>query len=113
MIPDGSYAKTVTVAEAKAMGITDQSFLRQLGEDGKTSFVYKFQGDRWTEFVVEEVPEPGDGGTLEYDANDDVVMTSESDGCPGCVYTYDWSLVGDELTLASSGTSPPTPPRTW
>ncbi len=103
VIPDGSYAKTVTVAEAKAMGITDQSFLRQLGEDETTSFVYKFQGDRWTQFVVEEVPEPGDGGPLEYDAKDDVVMTSESDGCPGCVYTYDWSLIGDKLTLALVG----------
>ena len=30
-------------------------------------------------------------------------MTSESDGCPGCVYTYDWSLVGDELTLTLVG----------
>ena len=85
------------------MGITDKGFLSQLGEDGTTSFVYKFQGDRWTEFVVEEVPEPGDLGTLEYDAKDDVVMTSESDGCPGCVYTYDWSLVGDELTLRLVG----------
>jgi len=102
-IPDGSYAKTVTADQAKAMGITDKSFLRQLGEDETTSFVYKFQGDRWTQFVVEGAPEPGDLGPLEYDANDDVVMTSESDGCPGCVYTYDWSLDGDKLTLTLVG----------
>jgi hypothetical protein len=103
VIPDGSYAKTVTVDQAKAMGITDKSFLRQLGEDETTSFVYKFQGDRWTQFVVEGAPEPGDLGPLEYDANDDVVMTSESDGCPGCVYSYDWSLDGDRLTLTLVG----------
>ncbi len=103
VIPDGSYGKTVTVDQAKAMGITDKGFLRQLGEDETTSFVYKFQGDRWTQFVVEEVPEPGDGGPLQYDANDNVVMTSESDGCPGCVYSYDWSLVGDQLTLTLVG----------
>lgn len=102
-IPDGSYAKTVTVSQAKAMGITDQDFLDQLGEDGRTTFVYKFQGARWTEFVVEDVPEPGDLGTLEYDAKGDVVMTSASDGCPGCVYTYHWSVVGDELTLTLIG----------
>lgn len=47
-IPDGSYAKTATVAEAKAMGITDQDFLSQLGKDGRTTFVYKFQGHRWS-----------------------------------------------------------------
>jgi hypothetical protein len=103
VIPDGSYAKTVTVDQAKAMGITDKSFLRQLGKDETTSFVYKFQGDRWTQFVVEGAPEPGDLGPLEYDANDDVVMTSESDGCPGCVYSYDWSLDGDQLTLTLVG----------
>jgi hypothetical protein len=102
-IPDGNYAKTVTVAQAKAMGIKDQHFLDQLGADGTTTFVFKFAGTRWTEFVVEEVPEPGDGGTLKYDANKDVVMTSESEGCPGCVYTYDWSLGGDQLTLRLVG----------
>ena len=102
-IPDGSYAKTVTVAQAKAMGITDQRFLDQLGPDGKTTFVFKFQGDRWTEFVVEDVPEPGDGGTLVYDAKNDIAMTSASDGCPGCVYTYTWALAEDELTLTLVG----------
>ena len=30
------------------MGITDKDFLRQLGEDGTTTFVFKFQGDRLT-----------------------------------------------------------------
>ena len=30
-------------------------------------------------------------------------MTSASDGCPGCVYTYDWSLDGEELTLTLVG----------
>ena len=103
VIPDGSYAKTVTVKQARAMGITDKSFLDQLGDDETTTFVYKFQGDRWTQFVVEDVTEPGDGGPLEYDADDDVVLTSESDGCPGCVYSYAWSLVGDELTLTLVG----------
>lgn len=102
-IPDGSYAKTVTVDQAKAMGITDRDFLDQLGEDGMTTFVFKFQGERWTVFVVEDVPEPGDLGILEYDAEGDAVMTSASDGCPGCVYTYDWALVGDELTFTLVG----------
>ncbi len=103
VIADGSYAKTATVTEARAMGITDQSFLDQLGEDGKTSFVFKFAGDRWTLFVVEDAPEPGDLGTLQYDARGDAVMTSESDGCPGCVFTYDWALAGDVLTLTVVG----------
>ena len=85
------------------MGITDQSFLSELGKDGKTTYVLKFTGDRWTQFVVEEVPELGDLGTLAYDAKGNVAMTSASDGCPGCVGIYDWSLVGDELTLKLVG----------
>lgn len=102
-IPDGSYAKTVTVAEAKEKGITDRGFLNQFGKDGRTTLVLKIAGDRWTHFTVERVPEPGDLGTLTYDAKDKVAMTSESDGCPGCVYTYDWSTSGDELSLSLFG----------
>ena len=101
-IPDGNYAKTVTVAQAKSMGITDQGFLKELGKDGKTTYVIKFAGDRWTIFVVEGAPEPGDLGTLAYDPNANVVMTSESEGCD-CIYAYDWSLVGDQLTLELVG----------
>ena len=45
VIPDGTYAKTVTVADAKALGITDEEFLRNnFGEDGTTTFTYKFAG---------------------------------------------------------------------
>ena len=38
-------------------------------------------------------------------------MTSASDGCPGCVYTYDWALVGDELTLTLVGHESTDSPR--
>ena len=88
------------------MGITDKEFLRNnFGEDGKTTFVYKFAGDRWTLFVTPGggAPEPGDGGPLTYDEQGDVVLTSESDGCRGCVYIYDWQLDGDVLTLTIVG----------
>ena len=57
VIPDGSYAKTATLAEARGLGIRDKGFLHTLGEDGETSYVFKFQGDRWTQFVVEDAPE--------------------------------------------------------
>jgi hypothetical protein len=101
-IPDGSYAKTVTVADAEEAGITDQGFLgSNFGDDGSSTFTFKFGGDRWTQFVApsDGAPEPGDLGSLTYDGNGDVVMTSESEGCPGCTFVYDWQLDGDELTL--------------
>jgi hypothetical protein len=94
----------VTVAGAKALGITDQRLLSQFDSDGRSTFVFKFQGDRFTQFVViKKVPEPGDVGTLTYDAKRDAVMTSASEGCPGCVYVYRWSLVGDRLSLKIVG----------
>ena len=105
VIPDGTYAKTATLADAKALGVTDKSLLDQLGTDGATTYSYKIAGNRWTLFLIEEgaAPEPGDGGNLEYDDQGDVSMLSESDGCPGCIYVYEWQLDGDRLTLTIVG----------
>ena len=105
MIPDGTYAKTVTKAQARAAGITDKGLLSELGKDGETTYAFKFAGDRWTVFIIEDgaAPEPGDLGTLEYEGEGDVAMTSESDGCPQCVIRYGWQLTGDTLSLTIVG----------
>ncbi len=105
-IPDGTYAKSVTVADARALGITDQEFLsNNFGQDGSTTLTYKFGGDRWTQFVTPGggAPEPGDGGPMTYDQQGNAVLTSESDGCGACVYIYDWQLDGDQLDLTIVG----------
>jgi hypothetical protein len=104
-IPDGTYSKTVTTADARAAGVTDQDFLHELGEDGETTYAFKFAGDRWTVFIIEDgaAPEPGDLGTLEYEGAGDVAMVSESDGCPQCVVSYRWQLTGDRLSLTIVG----------
>ncbi len=105
-IPDGIYAKSVTVADAEAVGITDEEFLsNNFGEDGETTLSYKFGDDRWTEFVAPSggAPQPGDGGPMTYDQHGNVVLTSESDGCGACVYTYAWQLDADALTLTIVG----------
>jgi hypothetical protein len=105
-IPDGAYAKPVTVAEAKAMSITDEEFLHNnFGDDGTTTFTYKFADDRWTLFVTPGggAPEPGDGGPLTYDEEGNAVLTSESEGCGACVYIFDWQLDDSKLTLTMVG----------
>lgn len=105
-IPDGNYAKSVTVADAGAVDITDEEFLgNNFGEDGTTTFTYKFTGDRWTLFVTPGggAPEPGDGGPLTYDEQGNAVLTSESEGCGACVYIYDWQFDGNALTLTIVG----------
>ena len=105
-IPDGTYAKSVTTADARARGITDQEFLRNnFGDNGKTTLTYKFADDRWTLFVTPGggAPEPGDGGPMTYDEHGDAALTSESDGCGACVYTYDWQADDTKLTLTLVG----------
>jgi hypothetical protein len=102
-IPDGTYAKSVTVADAKTAGIVDKGFLSgNFGDDGSTTFTFKFQDDRWTLFVTPGggAPEPGDLGSITYDEHGDVVLTSESEGCPGCTGVYDWELDGSQLTMS-------------
>lgn len=101
-VPDGTYAKSVTVTDAKTAGIRDEDFLRNnFGDDGSTTMSFKFEGDRWTLFVTPSggAPEPGDLGSMKYDEHGDVVLTSESEGCPGCIHAYDWHLDGNQLTL--------------
>lgn len=104
-IPDGTYSKVVTTAEARAAGVTDPDFLRELGQDGETTYAFKFAGKRWTIFIIEDgaAPEPGDLGTLEYEDKGEVAMTSESTGCPRCVGIYDWRLTNDRLSLTLVG----------
>ena len=105
-IPDGSYAKSITVAGAKKVGIADQGYLQEnFNEHRPTIITFKIAGDTWTQFVTPGggAPEPGDVGTLTYDAHRNAVLTSESDGCPGCVYVYKWQLEGPHLTLTIVG----------
>jgi hypothetical protein len=104
-VPDGTYAKTVTLTDAHTLGIKDKEVLRtELGTDGEVTYTYRFAGDRWTQFgTYDGVPEVGDLGTLSYDDEGKVALTSESDGCPGCVYVYDWQLNGKQLHMTLVG----------
>ena len=40
---------------------------------------------------------------MTYDEQGNAVLTSESDGCGACVYTYDWQLDDDALTMTVVG----------
>ena len=104
-IPDGTYAKTVTKAEARAAGIRDKAWPED--ELGTRAGQLRVQvpgstGGRRS-CPDGEAPDPGDVGTLKYDERVTSSMLSESDGCPGCVYTYDWKLNDDVLTLRIVG----------
>lgn len=100
-IVDGTYVRTVVRAEAIAAGFDAPMVDEMLGPDGEMPLTFKFQGDRWTIFVTDDtgVIEMGDGGTQGIDDDGQLVQTSESEGCPGCVIILDWAVDGDTLTL--------------
>jgi hypothetical protein len=110
-IPAGDYSKVATLAEASELGLPDALAQEFLGPDGETTFTLRFADDEWSQLQTEAAgPEVGDFGSLAYDADGDLVTTSENEGCPGCMYTYAWELDGDELTLTLvDNDSPDTP----
>jgi hypothetical protein len=85
-----------------------------LGPDGETTFTLRFSGDGWSQLQTADAgPEVGDFGSLAYDAEGNLVTTSENEGCPGCTYTYEWQLDDDddELTLTLVGNDSPDTPE--
>jgi hypothetical protein len=106
VIPDGTYSKTVTIAEAKRLGLEKGVITDILGQDGEQPLEFKIAEDRWVHFVEEGgAMVVGDEGTVTYDADGNWVATSSGSGCPGCVYTYGWSLKGGRLTLTMLDTT--------
>lgn len=102
-IPDGTYARTATPEDLKALGVSLKQYRKvggRFGRDGAVTFVLKFLGDNWTQFeVVDGRPPRGeDQGKLEYDSDRRVVLTSDGDGCFCNSYTYEWTVSGDQLT---------------
>jgi hypothetical protein len=106
VIPDGTYTKTRTTADAKRLGIPMDRATKILGDDGEFHTELKIAGDAWAEFGDDDGPMTlGDEGTATYDAQGHWVNTSNSIGCPGCVQTFKWSLNGERLTLTMIDTT--------
>jgi hypothetical protein len=100
VIPDGTYTKTRTAADAKRLGIPKERAVEFIGDDGELHVELRIAGDSWAQFADDDGPMSlGDEGTATYDAKGNWVATSNSSGCPGCVATFEWSLKGDRLML--------------
>jgi hypothetical protein len=108
-IPNGTYEATGTRKEALAKGFSNKEIDAAYGADGKQPFIFVFDAGTFLNFVVGDdgVKELGAKGT--YTATGKrLIVTSESEGCFGCVYTYRWSFDGKVLSLKllSSSTGP-------
>jgi hypothetical protein len=104
-IPNSTWTKEVTRADARAAGISDQNpFIRDFGADGVLPLTLKYEADSYSVLVTNDQgsSEVGDFGTLVYDAPGRLTMTSGSPGCPGCEYPVTWEIRGDRLVLAAA-----------
>jgi hypothetical protein len=108
-IPDGRYARTLTAADAEAAGLSSDLAKEFLGSDGELPVAFVFDGDRFQHLVTNDagVEELGDLGTLSYDEEGRIVMTSESTGCPGCIGEFEWTIEADSLTLTDDEMTQP------
>lgn len=100
-IPDGSYTRTVTEADAQKLGLPEDRAVEILGQDGEFVVDLRVADDNFAQFADDgDGPMTlGDGGTATYDADGNWVTTSDSAGCPGCTATWRWSYVDGRLTL--------------
>lgn len=102
VLPDSTWTKTVTLKQAKKVGVPQAEVPSNFGEDGLMPLTFVFESDSWAIMVVHDdgAAEPGDLGTLTYDDQGRLVTTSNSEGCSGCVITLRWKVVRDTLTIA-------------
>ncbi len=99
-IPDGTYRRVATTADAEALGIDAELIGEVLGPDGETTFTIEVAGDRWTQSAVNDVgyTEVGDRGTFSYDDQGRWVTVSAG-GCRGCIGVIEWTYDDGSLTL--------------
>lgn len=104
VIPNGTYSKLTTRADAIARGLDPSIVDQMLGPDGEIVVEYQIADDQWTQSeVLDDGTKPvGDLGTYTYDEAGRWVTVSESGGCRGCVQVLDWNFADGVLSLAFS-----------
>jgi hypothetical protein len=112
-IPDGTWTRTATTADATRLGIPKQEHERIMGEDGELHVELRIAGEDYAVSMDDgdadlTLGDPGrclpwvcapPHGTAAYDAEGNWVTTSASQGCPACRTTYQWSMNGPLLVL--------------
>jgi hypothetical protein len=97
-IPEGTYAKTATLADARRLGLPKDKIAEVLGPDGEFNALLKIVDDNWAQFGDESGDMAiGDGGASTYDADGHWLATSGEGSGP--VQTFEWTLNGNQLTL--------------
>jgi TRAP-type C4-dicarboxylate transport system substrate-binding protein len=102
VIPDGTYVRVTTEADAAARGLDPAIVGPMLGDDGQLVVVLEIEDGSWTQYeeLVDGTRELGDLGVSTYDPDGRWVTVSESGGCRGCEAVIDWSFADGVLSLA-------------
>lgn len=100
-VPDGSWSRVATLAQAERRGLERAVVLPHLGPDRRMPVAFVVDGNTWTVLITEDdgVTLVGDVGTLTYDGQGRLLTTSQSEGCPGCEGLLEWKLTGDALRM--------------
>jgi len=100
-IPDSSWTRVLTRAQAERAGISEANIVEHVGTDDRMPLTFQLLSDSYSLLVSndEGVDELGDPGSVEYPAPRRLVLTSDSPGCPGCREELTWDIRGDRLTL--------------
>jgi hypothetical protein len=100
-VPDSSWTKELTAAQGRDAGMSKLDLGYHFGSDGRFPLTLRFLDETWSITVTNDsgIDEVGDVGTIVYDDKGRLEMTSESEGCSGCVATLGWRITGDVLTL--------------
>lgn len=99
-VPDSSWTRVATAAEARRLGVPRDAAVELLGDDGRLFQVLTFRNGSFSQSgrYGSGVMEVGDLGSVSYSGGR-LVLTSSSPGCPGCVASFRWRLLGDRLVL--------------
>lgn len=99
-IPDGTWTRTATTADARRLGLPRHEMRRLTRSDGETRIELRIDGSDWAQFTDDDGELAlGDSGTAGYDADGNWVSTSNSAGCSGCTGIWAWSTDGGRLSL--------------
>lgn len=109
-IAAGTYSRVATQADAERAGLPEDLSEALLGADGELPMSIEIADGSWTIHVTNDasISEVGDLGTYSYDVDGHWITVSEADRVLG----YEWTLVGDVLTLTLVDVEGEPPPWT-
>jgi hypothetical protein len=99
-IPDSGWRKVVTRAQFLRAGADGAFLAENLGRANRLPITLDFVGEVYSQRGrYRGAWRVGDAGTLKYDSDGRLVLTSTAPGCRGCVVSLTWRIQENQLEL--------------